>query len=229
MLQYTSKTTCPSPVSQTDSCQPRRDRHQERRVETGAACGAGAGTGLERGRELRAQLLTPDTRPPPPPAWGKGRFAKVCVRVCVCACVQQGRERWCSSTSKLLVCDGETETEGAQCRYDYCEYTTGATIDRRDLTSHQHTCIQQPPPLHRISPQQSKGQGGVPNACTKPGGVRLVNCAMGRESGGSVWWGRQRARPGAEWQSWWAHGDDDGSVSSAGGCQTPRPSSLCND
>ena len=27
----------------------------------------------------RTKLLTPD--PPPPPAWGKGRFAKVCVFV----------------------------------------------------------------------------------------------------------------------------------------------------
>lgn len=47
-------------------------------VESDPGSGAGAGLGE---REIIGESSTVDTRPPPPPAWGKGRFAKVCVFV----------------------------------------------------------------------------------------------------------------------------------------------------
>ena len=200
MLQRARDDSSSSISGVAGSCQPRPDRHCERRVETGA----GSGLGLGVGESSSTQAV--DTRPPPPPAWGKGRFTKVCVcvseGVCGRACVQQGRQRWCSSANPRTTAQRQNERDAGT-------IIDGWLLLVQPSPSHAPSAYAPPaaycpPPL----PHQHRAACPVPGSTAQHstahrGGVRLVNCAMGRESGGSVWWGRQRARPGAKLVGAW--------------------------
>jgi hypothetical protein len=108
----------------------------------------------------RESSSTVDTKTPAS-TWGKGRMMKsVCAQAC-----------WCSSAGSRAT-DG-IATKGARCRY---EMLIAVQYDHRRPNSHQH--IQHPPTT-------------TPGRCilhatitTLLGGVRLVNWAMGRETGG---------------------------------------------
>lgn len=199
MLQRARDDSSSSISGVAGSCQPRPDRNCERRVETGA----GSGLGLGVGESSSTQAV--DTRPPPPPAWGKGRFTKVCV--CVCPRVSVGarvcnRDDSVGAQAPTRVRRHSDRTSAMQVRS-----LMGGSFwcNRRHLTPHRH--MHRPPPTAHHRSHTSTGRRvqclAAQHSTAHRGGVRLVNCAMGRESGGSVWWGRQRARPGAKLVGAW--------------------------